>query len=459
MTRPIHSAVGTAILACLLTAGSAMAAVFQVTTTWDLPDDAPGDGVCSTLVPIGPPVGFPPTPPMGFRCTFRGALQEANRIPGADEVLLPAASMAVILDDDDPFALTEDVAIRGAGIATTTLTLSGTRSLDAGPAALELSDVTLLNSGTNQAVVRGWREVTLRRVVASGFSRLAQTSSPLGVLTVEDSMIEDTVDGLRAIGGRLVVDRSRVETVLNASGGVGVAIAGSAVVLRDTTVEGEGVGVSVTVGPPPTISIERSTLRGLAWAIWTSTSVSVSEIWVSNSTLSGNAGGIGVDDAGDVVLEHVTLTGSGYAGLAVGSLGVDSLILDHAIVAGNAIDCFFAFYTEVESRYSLDGDGSCGLTDLTDLPATDPALLPLADNGGPTWTHSLASGSPALDGGDTACSVSVDQRGEPRPRGTACDLGAFEGPAPSGGPACGLGAELVLALPLLTAWRRRTRAP
>ena len=57
-------------------------------------------------------------------------------------------------------------------------------------------------------------------------------------------------------------------------------------------------------------------------------------------------------------------------------------------------------------------------------------LLPLADNGGGTQTHALAIGSPALDASpDDATCPATDQRGNPRPRGPACDIGAFEGVA------------------------------
>jgi hypothetical protein len=57
----------------------------------------------------------------------------------------------------------------------------------------------------------------------------------------------------------------------------------------------------------------------------------------------------------------------------------------------------------------------------------------LGDNGGPTFTHSLLGGSPAIDNG--SCTdmdgkpIVVDQRGMTRPEGPGCDIGAFEGQA------------------------------
>jgi len=60
----------------------------------------------------------------------------------------------------------------------------------------------------------------------------------------------------------------------------------------------------------------------------------------------------------------------------------------------------------------------------------DPLLGPLAKNGGPTQTMSLATSSAAVNRiplGPPLCTVKgKDQRGVARPQGLACDVGAFE---------------------------------
>ena len=72
-----------------------------------------------------------------------------------------------------------------------------------------------------------------------------------------------------------------------------------------------------------------------------------------------------------------------------------------------------------------------------DQLSADPKLGALADNGGPTRTHALLSGSPAMDAipqGTNGCGTTFaeDQRGVDRPQdgdanGTAaCDIGPFE---------------------------------
>ena len=91
----------------------------------------------------------------------------------------------------------------------------------------------------------------------------------------------------------------------------------------------------------------------------------------------------------------------------------------------------------------------------TDTLHADPLLLALADNGGPTRTHALARGSPAIDAGNNLLALANDQRGAGFPRAVGrhpisvlskavVDVAPppvvalphdFEGPA---GPACGL---------------------
>jgi hypothetical protein len=81
------------------------------------------------------------------------------------------------------------------------------------------------------------------------------------------------------------------------------------------------------------------------------------------------------------------------------------------------------------TRNPID-DESCGPN--TDRVGT-VTLLDSAprDNGGPTQTHALLSGSNAIDAASNCSDVSgneiaTDQRGISRPNGDMCDIGAFE---------------------------------
>jgi hypothetical protein len=77
--------------------------------------------------------------------------------------------------------------------------------------------------------------------------------------------------------------------------------------------------------------------------------------------------------------------------------------------------------------YNLEDGTSCGLTATGDLVVADAMLGPLQDNGGPTETHDLLPGSPAIDAGSMDCPPpDTDQRGVARPQGAGCDIGAVE---------------------------------
>jgi hypothetical protein len=82
----------------------------------------------------------------------------------------------------------------------------------------------------------------------------------------------------------------------------------------------------------------------------------------------------------------------------------------------------------IAGSHDLIIETSASLTLPLDTISADPLLLPLADNGGPTTTHALGAGSPAIDAGDNVDALAFDQRGNgyPRVSGAAADIGAFE---------------------------------
>jgi hypothetical protein len=90
-----------------------------------------------------------------------------------------------------------------------------------------------------------------------------------------------------------------------------------------------------------------------------------------------------------------------------------------------------------DDGYNLSSDNTCNFNTQGDLNNTDPLLGPLQNNGGPTQTQALLSGSPAIDAGNLAggCQdnkgnlLTTDQRGQPRPDkedSGGCDIGAYE---------------------------------
>jgi len=138
-----------------------------------------------------------------------------------------------------------------------------------------------------------------------------------------------------------------------------------------------------------------------------------------SSTVSGNS-----------LTSGGTTMGGGIATFA-GPFAVRS-----SIIAGNhapvAPDCSGTFISGGDNLIGIGNDcpGIANGThhDHVGSIATplDPKLGPLAANGGPTRTLALLAGSPALNAAAVPCATGRDQRGLLRPRGGACDIGAFE---------------------------------
>jgi hypothetical protein len=172
------------------------------------------------------------------------------------------------------------------------------------------------------------------------------------------------------------------------------------------------------------------------------------QLSMTNSTVSGNVvqffgGGIYYNSgflevtSSTIAFNDTTVHASG---LELGGGGVYAedgrALLRNTIVADNttAQDEPDVLGSMLSLGYNLIGqtDASSGwvATDRTgtaDAPL-DPRLGPLQDNGGPTPTHALLAGSPALHAGDPAVLMTLDQRGSVRVGsvGTPTDIGAFE---------------------------------
>src|SRR5262249_5604600 len=144
---------------------------------------------------------------------------------------------------------------------------------------------------------------------------------------------------------------------------------------------------------------------------------------LNNNTFTGNsafhAGGIGCGVTNGV---SSTLTISNTI-LKAGALGVNILTNDTVTSLGYNL-----------SSDAAGGDGTTGpggfLNATGDIRNTDPQLGPLQGNGGPTFTHALLTGSPAIDAGDPNFTPPpfYDQRGTPfvPVANGRIDIGSFE---------------------------------
>jgi CSLREA domain-containing protein len=272
--------------------------------------------------------------------------------------------------------------------------------------------------------------------------------------------------GLVSIGAAVTLSRTTVMS--NTAGNGGGLYSQTGATILESTVAGNhatdaGGGIRVTGG---TLTLERSTVSSntVGGADWGGGGIDASglstRLVLTNTTLSGNraehhGGGLYLQ-SGVANLYHVTLTlntaGAGNSGAGDGG-GVwvapanATLNLENTLLARNQDlgltdvhpDCSG---TLASQGFNLIGeDSGCAVTAVlgdrvgTGAAPLNPRLGPLAGNGGPTQTHGLREGSPALEGANPATCAATDQRGVTRPAGAGCDIGAYEGVLPEPSPA------------------------
>lgn len=170
---------------------------------------------------------------------------------------------------------------------------------------------------------------------------------------------------------------------------------------------------------------------------------SLGNFTIVNSTISGNIatgwhGGAIFQTDGDITITNSTIAnniGPDWAPstLFIGQFGggfVPTLTLTNTIITGNRWYACEKFASGtvgnvISGGHNVVQDDSCSPV-ASDMIIWDALIGPLADNGGPTFTHALLPGSPAIDTADDALCPGTDQRGATRPQGTHCDVGSFE---------------------------------
>ena len=238
-------------------------------------------------------------------------------------------------------------------------------------------------------------------------------------------------------------------TIRNGQGGEGGAILNADTVILtiiNSTLSGNTAGLGGGVFNSGTLAIINSTfssnMASEGGGIYNSGS---GVLTISNSTFSGNAAsetGGGVFNIGTLQVANSTVSDNSAAFLAGGVLNFNNLEIGNTILNRGASGVSIysngdGLVTSLGYNISSD-DGSGILTGPGDQTNIDPMLGPLQDNGGPTLTHALLPGSPAVNAGDPAFTPPpfFDQRGSGFDRvvNGRIDIGSFEVQNPTGTP-------------------------
>lgn len=423
--RLARSAAGAALLLAL--AQGAQAATINVTT--NTPDIHDGDGKCSLIEAIINANDDAATHP------------DCAAGSGADTIVLPKKKPHVLTSSYVDFygptglpVIQSDITIEGNGATITRSKRAEAFRIFAVDAAI-LGDLTLNNltisAGSTSdegggILARGF--LTLNNSVVSGNTASAGggISGVLAGVGITNSAIIGNIavsSGYAALGGGILGRLAPIE-VINST------ISGNKAIGGDST---GAIGGGITIFS--TLNIENSTISGNSAIAGSGAGASGGGVnvieeqsfiafGIRNSTITGNTASGGSGGSG---------RGGGIStGQAEGPRG----LLRNTIVSGNAADVgpeiAGIFGSTGYDLFGNNGDaGVYGFTpassDIVPNVALKQILGPLKNNGGPTATHALVPGSPAIDAVpvNEDCPA-TDQRGITRPQGAACDIGAFE---------------------------------
>jgi hypothetical protein len=260
-------------------------------------------------------------------------------------------------------------------------------------------------------ILVGFSDTTLKRVRIRGnrAQRGGGLASTGALITITRSSIDHNVaDGFG--GGVFLPQTNNTQEA---------SIAASTVAFNQASIGG---GISIEGMPPPAPSDH-------------------AELAMVNSTVAENTtfvsgGGIHANNESVVSVDNSTIAynvadSDGVGGGAGGGVRqatnaafaiTDSILAGNEVVTANGTQCDGTF-APTEGNLLV---GQAGICSINATVAPDALLGPLANNGGPTKTIALLTGSPAI-GLAVACPPR-DQRGVQRTAG--CDAGAFERPGP-----------------------------
>jgi predicted outer membrane repeat protein len=207
--------------------------------------------------------------------------------------------------------------------------------------------------------------------------------------------------------------------------GSGIVSGGKLTVINSTIKNNQAVGSGGGIYSSGTLTLKNSTITqnqadaGGGIAI----TGNAADNSILNSTIAQNTastgGGISIHAIAAVEVNNSTFAGNS----AVQGAEIEMVGPATQLTATNTI-----FVCTPENTNCYQYSNNIGLTNSILGVGTlgDYGLAALVDNGGPTQTMALLPGSQLIDtGNDTSCET-ADQRGIARPKGSHCDIGAYE---------------------------------
>jgi len=389
--------------------------------------------------------------------SLRQAILDANAISGADSVDFDNAVFATpqsigVLGGE--MTITDAVSINGPGA--TLLTLLGS------PVASDINRFfSIANAGT--VAISG---MTLSHGLTTSSGGAIRATSNVDLHLANVTFDTNKVTDFSTYAGAVYLVNSNVSCTLldstfvgnEAESGGAIGTSGVSADIQRCTFSanvcrsGDGGAINGYSFGTGSLTISNSTFHGNISIGGNGGAIMSygSPTFITNSTFVANscARGGGALTSDSMAVRNSTITGNsaGQSGGAFASSLPSTLTLSSTIMAGNlatlgAQELFFGSTTNIAGDNNLIGvsdQGNFALTGTGNKTGTaasplDAKLGPIANNGGPTMTCALLAGSPAINQGNNALSLTYDQRGTgfPRVYNGQADIGAFESaPAP-----------------------------
>ena len=319
--------------------------------------------------------------------------------------------------------------------------------LIAGQGTANLSDIDVL-SNTGGDGVGIWdrgtlvlSDSTVANNDALGYNGGGIRVDPGASLVLTDS----TITGNTASGGTDGVDDGG-GIYFNSTVALSM-ISGCTISDNTASFQGGGIYADVDEGAPPTLTVSDTTIvqnsAPMGGGIFAhATNLNVFDCTISGNSSSGAGSGAGIFDEtpanyGEPYLGNTIVWGNDESGGGGGSKPDD---LDAVPASGPSPGLPNGSPAgEFAGAYNLigvDNSGSFSNHDANhNLVGENPLLGPLANNGGPTETMALLSGSPVIGAGAIEyvplgagiySPITTDQRGYPRSAGGGPDIGAYQ---------------------------------
>ncbi|MDY6784627.1 MAG: CHAT domain-containing protein [Cyanobacteriota bacterium] len=342
--------------------------------------------------------------------SLRNAILLANTTPGDDEIrfsnsILNGSQGAIVLS-------------------------SGQLEIDTTPLSLLSNNLVISGApGSSKVVVDGNNASRVFNITGDGSTTFDRLAIRNGKVMGQDGA------GIRNIGGgSLTVTNSTLSGNSSNQDG-GAILSNGALTLESSTISGNDARRGGGVFGSDAVNITNSTISANeanndGGGVFGSGTVNI-----TNSTISANEAnndGGGIYSGGLLTATHATITQNGGSNpKGGGAFSAGGANFSNSIIAGNSGSGTQGPDVAGDSINSSGNNLVGSLIGFTgslgtgsDIVNPNPGLAPLGDYGGPTQTHALLPGSPAIDGGNSA--VATDQRGASRPSGSAVDIGAFE---------------------------------